>query len=209
MKRRNLLVAVISALVLVVGFASPAHAQTVSKSYSISKRINVGGNICATVKLTGKMRGTVTYIHGSRNDRIRLSKPRLASPSISASYAYCTRPHARKVTSSTVTQLWHYTGCKWNPSISASVPFAVSASVTPTCGNFRAARASAKGGKGYGAALRVSGETATWNRTETYPVRTKKYTTCIRAAATVKVRTGNTTYARGKPVDFGNVCLKW
>ena len=209
MKRRHLVLAVLSAVVLVAASATPAQAKTVSKSYSVSKRFSLGGNVCATVKLTGQMRGTVTYVHGPRNDRIRLRKPRLANPSLSASYAYCTRPHARKVTSSTVTQMWHYARCKWNPSIGVSTPYSIGVSVTPTCGNFRVARASAKGGKGYGAALRVTGETASWNRTETYPVRNAKYTTCVRAAATVKVRIGNTTYARGKPVDFGNVCLKW
>lgn len=128
--------------------ALPSGSSTVtytsSKSFSVTRgwRHDFG---CSRVTLNGKIAyERSTYVSAGGHVVTKIGKPRVVEPQVRVwSYRYCySEPF--KLTQLDVTNSYSSSTCSLNPSISASYPWGIAASVTPACGSTKVGRSSAQ-----------------------------------------------------------------
>jgi hypothetical protein len=139
------LVMVITTLGLVVVTGSPSQAAAGNHTVNYSKSwtfksvplarcvfITASGNITYTTSayFNGGHAGFYTYKWTNQ----RLNAPKLAI-TVTAMGTKASCLSAKTITKATLAQHWTGYSCSYNPSLSVSVPFGVSVSAWPSCGN--------------------------------------------------------------------------
>ena len=214
-------VAVFASFAVVLGMSTGAQAATSTEkantdSYSRSGTIAFPENgECVKYTLDGKV--TYTAVKGPKDigsslrtywlKNIKLRAPRLRFWTVvyDSSTHSCTSRTA-KFKKIGVRQLWAGYACAYNPTISVSVPWGVSLSAWPSCGNKKAAN--------YGSTF-SSGTSGTQLRSDTiikfatyqYAQRTTDPTTgaCYGGRAKFALQTGSIDSTKTSP--RGKVCL--
>lgn len=195
-------VTTIAASALLVG--SPA--QAASSGYTLKKSWDAGVPGCVVVKMAGRIDATDDfYVSGAGHFVYVKKNPRLVNPKVTVAVRSSCGGSKKKASKLTVKQYWHYNTCSANPSLSVSVPFAASASVTPTCGKKRVAYRSTSYGAGSTYQQNVSGKVAQWKKSVDWASGVTPPKLCVRGAADVTVYYGTKSYS--KRIDMGKACV--
>lgn len=189
--------------VLLVMFTAPsASAYTLSKTYTKTK-LWVGTQSCVRVTLTGTMRVDVVWGNAAGYGTVAYHEnPRLISPSMRITVYNnpdCTGTRLT-LTEAQLRQMWHYNSCSANPGVSASYPWGVSVSVTPTCGKKTVAKRTTfyhANDSTYN--QYTSGTVARWKKSVV-----AREGICLRATADVTQYRRSASYS--KTFDMGAVC---